>query len=886
MAWRMKHPCATSVTKPPLPEQVYRGVDNGILTPSDPSIKAEAAAVVTRQPIDIDKQINDLREQMKSDPQKAGIYQAQIDKLEAVRPAAPKPEISEAAAPPTIDQLRKGIDPQAAATEAAAVSQAADIPKRFIRSGTGAARSCRKRPRRIMTMICKQPQDKIDNAENARKKKIAQANFDKMQAENDAHIEKATAVPTPEMEAARDVVNSLEEERMSNAEGLSAARKAAEDTKFTQDEHKIPDDEWSKLKEAGKVQTDENGGEYVRAGDYWNEKETRAKAETEIANLKPEVTPKPLQVSPTGKTPEEQHAAITEDISKKAQAAGIGKEQADAGADLQARAIYGFFGRMFGKSVEEMYAEHKLDFERSSRDYKSRQGWLKNNLVTITNKGNVTTMMHEGAHRFLNLMDKFSKMADAPKALLDEMKTVREWLKLKDEDNLADIGSTRRAHEQFARGFEQYLREGKAPSADLVPIFQKMKNWFNEIYKTVKNITYQGGRFKLTDEARAFFDRTLTEHPETQIEAAEHPASAATHEAEAKNTPVEKAAATADKISSDIFTTAKLDPEVANAIESTKPATGDAAATGAEATPAGTESNTGAANAAEKPAEVATGGNRPAGESEFRSPWAIDETARNERAGAVGFGKSTGSKPVEKLFDKAGNIRLESLTNEEETRAALKEIANKTGLLNHDVISDLEIAELAKALGMKAKDLNIEKLRQLAIEDDLPLAARVRAGREMLLEADKNVREMAAKVENGTAADLANFTDAHNRFLMISETVSAVTNQIGRALRAFQDISGEKAASANQLETLFQQEMNKTSYSMKDLARLVATKTEEQSSAKILQDSVKPGFWDHFAEYRRCSILSGFCHARSLATGTGVNLLYKPIILDTLWRHT
>ncbi len=70
-------------------------------------------------------------------------------------------------------------------------------------------------------------------------------------------------------------------------------------------------------------------------------------------------------------------------------------------------------------------------------------------------------------------------------------------------------------HEQFARGFETYLMEGKAPSIELRNAFRTFARWLTQVYKRIK------GDLKVTldDDARAFFDRLVA--TEDQIAAAE-----------------------------------------------------------------------------------------------------------------------------------------------------------------------------------------------------------------------------------------------------------------------------------------------------------------------------------------------------------------------------
>lgn len=58
--------------------------------------------------------------------------------------------------------------------------------------------------------------------------------------------------------------------------------------------------------------------------------------------------------------------------------------------------------------------------------------------------------------------------------------------------------------EQFARGFESYLLEGKAPSSAMLNIFRSFKSWLTSIYGAAKALDV-----KLNDDVREVFDRLL-----------------------------------------------------------------------------------------------------------------------------------------------------------------------------------------------------------------------------------------------------------------------------------------------------------------------------------------------------------------------------------------
>lgn len=69
-------------------------------------------------------------------------------------------------------------------------------------------------------------------------------------------------------------------------------------------------------------------------------------------------------------------------------------------------------------------------------------------------------------------------------------------------------------HEKFARGFEAYLFEGKAPNAELRGLFQRFRAWLVQVYKSVKALNVD-----LSDEIRGVFDRLVA--TEESIKAAE-----------------------------------------------------------------------------------------------------------------------------------------------------------------------------------------------------------------------------------------------------------------------------------------------------------------------------------------------------------------------------
>jgi hypothetical protein len=88
------------------------------------------------------------------------------------------------------------------------------------------------------------------------------------------------------------------------------------------------------------------------------------------------------------------------------------------------------------------------------------------------------------------------------------------------------------AEEKFARGFERYLRSGKAPNKSLQSVFNKLREWFSNIYEQIK-----GGSIdvNITPRMKKVFDNLLAYKPEPKVEAKE--TKVETKKKEAKSKP-------------------------------------------------------------------------------------------------------------------------------------------------------------------------------------------------------------------------------------------------------------------------------------------------------------------------------------------------------------
>lgn len=117
--------------------------------------------------------------------------------------------------------------------------------------------------------------------------------------------------------------------------------------------------------------------------------------------------------------------------------------------------------------------------------------------ITETKDRNLSTFLHESGHAFLELLQRDAESGHAGSQ--EDLRILREWLG-------APVGQpfTDEQLETFARGFEAYLMEGKAPSEELRGVFATVKAWMKSIYQTIQALNAP-----LSDEVRGVFDRLL-----------------------------------------------------------------------------------------------------------------------------------------------------------------------------------------------------------------------------------------------------------------------------------------------------------------------------------------------------------------------------------------
>jgi hypothetical protein len=131
--------------------------------------------------------------------------------------------------------------------------------------------------------------------------------------------------------------------------------------------------------------------------------------------------------------------------------------------------------------------------------------------ITLTNNADASTFMHETAHDWLEQLRRDAAHPLAPQDLREDWEAIKLWMggpaNVLNASNAEELEIATFQHEYFARGFEQYLREGNAPTQELSEVFMKNKGWLTEIYPNEGDLAV-----KLTPKIRAVFGRMLGGH--------------------------------------------------------------------------------------------------------------------------------------------------------------------------------------------------------------------------------------------------------------------------------------------------------------------------------------------------------------------------------------
>ena len=122
--------------------------------------------------------------------------------------------------------------------------------------------------------------------------------------------------------------------------------------------------------------------------------------------------------------------------------------------------------------------------------------------IYLFKNADASTFMHETGHFMLENIKSLAQSQDSSRYIKNEFAKICSYLGA--DPNAADFKFTVDQHEKFARSFERYLMEGKAPSEGLKNVFRTFKSWLVRIYQNLKALNVE-----LSPEIRGVFDRLM-----------------------------------------------------------------------------------------------------------------------------------------------------------------------------------------------------------------------------------------------------------------------------------------------------------------------------------------------------------------------------------------
>ena len=192
--------------------------------------------------------------------------------------------------------------------------------------------------------------------------------------------------------------------------------------------------------------------------------------------------------------------------------------QKEASLLLNKNGVHGIVYRNQGKREFVTFDDKAIEIieKFNQRVRNANQGRIVKNsaggrVIELFESADASTFLHEMGHMFLMDLEDLAALED--EASQKDLATVDEWASwhegaakdyegspweeefkareqaILDAHAAGDVLTEKKLkeewrHERFARGFELYLREGKAPSSSLRSVFRKFKEFLRRIYKT------------------------------------------------------------------------------------------------------------------------------------------------------------------------------------------------------------------------------------------------------------------------------------------------------------------------------------------------------------------------------------------------------------------
>lgn len=202
----------------------------------------------------------------------------------------------------------------------------------------------------------------------------------------------------------------------------------------------------------------------------------------------------------------------------------VGVSLADSDADILAAVQQ--------DEAARLYAQDSSNGPRGSVQFPIAGVGNGETIIRLSQRADLSTFLHETGHYFLSVLQDMAAQGEASAAT--EFETIKAWWRenagevAKDArkafpdlaitpervqaaidngtsgDANIDIAIDVGMQEQWARGFETYVMEGKAPSAELRTAFERFRAWLLAVYRKLASLNVN-----ISDDLRRVFDRMI-----------------------------------------------------------------------------------------------------------------------------------------------------------------------------------------------------------------------------------------------------------------------------------------------------------------------------------------------------------------------------------------
>ena len=348
-------------------------------------------------------------------------------------------------------------------------------------------------------------QQRIETA-NPRMAKIYQDRLAPLIEARDRFIEEATSRDTPDMTRVRNDLMATDFRMRDLAEPVSTA--------YRQARALLPEDQPAPEIAAAVPQMAAAEAPATPVAETEPPVQAPGLPPGEVAE--PAAEPAPRQAAMQTPLP---RGGIAGDVARQLTAAGRPADEAQAAGEIVNAYYETRAARFAGRagSPEDLYAADGATIRGGAQGGRGGLAAGKTAVrdgqatITLFARADASTFMHESAHQWLEQLLSDAADPRASDELRADAKAVRDW---------AGAGPSRvlpvRQHERFARAFESYLMEGRAPTTRLAGVFAQFRAWLMQIYQAANRM-----RRPISPDIRGVFDRMLTTAPISPIIAPE-----------------------------------------------------------------------------------------------------------------------------------------------------------------------------------------------------------------------------------------------------------------------------------------------------------------------------------------------------------------------------